>query len=500
MSAESAFLSQISKVKRRIVIRAVHRIALNASLIFLCISTFFFIIPKAEITNYNIYRSWYFVSIGISLSAALFIGLLTRRNLLNVFVEIDRRFKLQDRLSTAYEYLKLNKKSAFTELLIKDAAESLHQLNSKKLLPVRFSYLHAGFILLFITNVALYLMVNPATEFQARRGGQEIFENAGKLIEKYSMRRIGNKLDPKAGRQSIYAAKLGRLGNKIKDKSKTNAQRYAALDNYLKEVQGVQTRLANELGTRLSTAGIEGLTAGKIPELKNLSLNQLEKLKRLLNRTMNNRIPASINENIESLQELYSIEKLLSRIIDDFKRGTTYSAESTAPAGNESRASPYNHGLDKAYGDKNQPKREAQLLSNGRNRMDGAGQPDSGQREGDNGESQEGMGPPEGYSASAGNAESGEERKRSQEIEKSQGSRLQDKMASASTKSYLIHIRALTGIGEARLREEDIIRTYHKEVESLLQKEDIPLNYREYIKNYFISIGMGTEENANEFK
>ena len=440
------------------------------------------------ITNYNIYRSWYFVSIGISLSAALFIGLLTRRNLLNVLVEIDRRFKLQDRLSTAYEYLKLNKKSEFTELLTKDAAESLHQLSGKKLLPVRFSYLHAGFILLLITNAALFLMVKPASEFQTRRGGQEIFENAGKLIEKYSMHHIGNKPDPKAGRQSIYAAKLERLGNKIKDKRRS-----------IKAVCWV-TRLANELGTRLTTAGIEGLTAGKIPELKNLSLNQLEKLKGLLNRTMNNRIPASINDNIESLQELYSIEKLLSRIIDDFNSGTTYSAESTAPAGNESQASPYNNGLEKARSDKNQPKRETQLLSNGRNRTDGAGQPDSGQREGDNGESQEGMGPREGYSASAGNAKSGEERKRSQEIEKSQGSRLQDKMASARTKSYLIHIRALTGIGEARLREEDIIRTYHKEVESLLQKEDIPLNYREYIKNYFISIGMGTEENADEFK
>ena len=73
-------------------------------------------------------------------------------------------------------------------------------------------------------------------------------------------------------------------------------------------------------------------------------------------------------------------------------------------------------------------------------------------------------------------------------------------MASARTKSYLISIRTLTDIGEARLKEEDIIRTYQKEVESLLQKEDIPLNYREYIKNYFISIGMNAEENANEFK
>ena len=73
-------------------------------------------------------------------------------------------------------------------------------------------------------------------------------------------------------------------------------------------------------------------------------------------------------------------------------------------------------------------------------------------------------------------------------------------MASSPAKAYLIHIRALTDMGEARLKEEEIFRTYRKEVESILQKEDIPLNYREYIKNYFISIGINTEENAHEFQ
>ena len=55
-------------------------------------------------------------------------------------------------------------------------------------------------------------------------------------------------------------------------------------------------------------------------------------------------------------------------------------------------------------------------------------------------------------------------------------------------------------MGEARVKEEEIFRTYRKEVEGILQKEDIPANYREYIKNYFISIGMNTKENAHESK
>jgi hypothetical protein len=42
VSGEITFTSQIAKIKRRFVIHAVHRIVLNALLIFLAISTFFF--------------------------------------------------------------------------------------------------------------------------------------------------------------------------------------------------------------------------------------------------------------------------------------------------------------------------------------------------------------------------------------------------------------------------------------------------------------------------
>jgi hypothetical protein len=110
------------------------------------------------------------------------------------------------------------------------------------------------------------------------------------------------------------------------------------------------------------------------------------------------------------------------------------------------------------------------------------------------------MQPPEGYSDAAGNAKSNEANKSSHELEKTPGSAIQDKMASSPAKTYLIHIRALTDMGEARFKEEEILRTYRKEVESILQKEDMPVNYREYIKNYFISIGINTEENAHEAK
>jgi len=106
----------------------------------------------------------------------------------------------------------------------------------------------------------------------------------------------------------------------------------------------------------------------------------------------------------------------------------------------------------------------------------------------------------EGNATSAGRAKAQEVNQPVHELETNPSGAIQDRSASSPAKTYLIHIRALTDVGEARLKEEEVFQTYRKEVEGILQKEDIPLNYREYIKNYFISIGMNTEENPHEFK
>jgi hypothetical protein len=501
VSVEISFISQIAKIKRRVVIQAIHRILLNASLIFLCISTFFFILTKTTaIRNYNIYGSWYFVSIGISLSAALLIGFVTRSNLLNILIDIDRRLKLQDRISTAYEYLKFKKKTGFADLLMNDAAAKLRQIDNQQLVPARFSLLHLLVIILLIINIFLYSSVFFTSDFKSTHQELQMIENAGKLLKDYTIRRIDHKAVQQSKPQSVYSKKLAQLSNKLKDSSKPFEQRFAALDSFLKEVQGEQTRLANELGARLDSAGIKEFPIQKTSDLASLSSSQLEKLKGLLNRTLINRIPDSISQNIESLQELYGIERLLSRIIDDLKDGRSFIEESAESAANERRTSQSTETLENPPDDPNRPNPDGQFSDHSRSAADRTNHPASGKLQKNGDDLQHGMDQPEGNSASAGRAQSKEENKSSYELEKTPGSAMQDKMASSQAKSYLIHIRALTDIGEARLKEEEISQTYRKEVESILQKEDIPINYREYIKNYFISIGINTEEKAHEFK
>ena len=499
MSGEITFTSQIAKIKRRFVIHAVHRIVLNASLIFLAISTFFFIFIKAGIADYNIHGRWYFAPIGISLSAAMFIGLLTRSNFLHVLIDIDRRLKLQDRLSTAYEYLKFNKKTQFADLLMNDAAAKLRQINPQQLMPARFSFLHLLAIILLTINIFLYSSILFAPDFQSTNQELQIIENAGKLLKNYTISRIDRKAAQTSKSQSVYAKKLEQFSNKLNDSSKPLEQRYAALDRFLKEVQGEQTRLANELAAKLDSAAIKEFPIKKLPDPQNLSSSQLEKLKGLINRTLNSRMPESINQNIESLQELDSIEKLLARIMDDLKDGRSFADDSADAAGKERRTAQATETLENRPDDPNRSNPDGHLSDRSRSSADRTGHRGSEKLQEHADDLQDGIGHPEGYSASAGRAKSKEKGGSSYDLEKTPGSAIPDKMVSSRAKSFLIHIRALTDIGEARLKEEEIFQAYRKEVESILRKEDIPMNYREYIKNYFISIGINTEENTHEF-
>ena len=78
-------------------------------------------------------------------------------------------------------------------------------------------------------------------------------------------------------------------------------------------------------------------------------------------------------------------------------------------------------------------------------------------------------------------------------IDSAKGGALQDRLLPSSKDYYRAQIRTMTSIGQAKLDNQKVIGGYQKEVEGILQKEDIPLNYRAYIRNYFLSIGLRKE-------
>jgi len=501
VSLEASFNSQISKIKRRVVFQAIHRGLLNASLTFFSISIVYSILNLTGITNYGTDGTWYILPAALSLSTALLIGFVKRENLLNILIDIDRRLKLEDCVSTAYEYLQLKKKTEFSDLLINDAVVKLRQIRRKHLVPVQFSFLHLLVIILLIINMLLYSGLLFTPDFNSTRRELDKLNQAAHLLKNFMIKRIDNNTVQQSTTPSGHVKNIEQISKNLNDSSKPFEQRLGALDSFLEAVQGEQARLAQELGARLDSTGINKFSVPKTPDLANLSSSQLEKLKGFLSRTLNNRLSDAIGRNIESLQELASIENLISRIIDNLKDART-EIDDSVQSGivKKGQMPPSSESPESQPGEPIRPNPNSSYSDQNRNAGDRADHSDFGkwQRKGDG--LQDGMAPPEGYSNAAGNAKANEENQTSHDIEKTQRLATQDKLASAPAKTYLLHIRALTDKGEAPVEEEEILRTYRREVESILQKENIPVNYREYIKKYFISIGINTKENAHESK
>ena len=196
MSAESAFLSQMARIRRRAAVIAAGDLLLNTGLIFLGFQLIVLVAAISGLTGVGTRSSWYWVSIGISVSAAILTGLVTRKKFLQILLEIDRRLNLKELLSTAFEYHKLKKDSQFTNLLIQEAAAEIGRLNSRQLVPAAFSRRHSIFILMLISCIALYVLNDSTIRFKSARPGQETIEHAGTLLRNYTFKRLESRNGP----------------------------------------------------------------------------------------------------------------------------------------------------------------------------------------------------------------------------------------------------------------------------------------------------------------
>jgi len=500
MNAETFFLSEISKLKRRVIVKTVQRTLLNAALTFLGICPIVFLIKKAGFLESGAYDSWVIFLIGFSLFVGVLTAYLQKKGFLAFLIDIDTRLKLKDRLSTAYEYQKFGEKTDLSDLLMADATDTLHHLGTRKLFPLKFSFVDLGLILLILINMALYSSDYLWSGNNSMHPNQNKLEKISTLLRNYSESRIESQKEKKTRQPNVYTRELENLSRKLQEGSISRDQVFTTLNRFLKDVQGKQTRLANALDTQLATAKIEEMPVLKIPTLQNLSASNLEKLKMLLHKLPNNQIPDSVHRDIETLQELHRLETLLSQIIDDINEDTFRNEALTESDRHQTPGSQYLNDLKNARDDNQRSKIPAKFSSPRPDREDPNQQPGSDQSQGAGRDLGKEFGSRDGYSSLAGRGKSSGKKKSSTEIEKLSGPGTQDEMIPSQMQNYLIHIRSLTAIGESRIKEGDIMRIYRQEIEGVLQKEDIPLNYREYIKQYFISIGLKTEENAYESK
>ena len=267
----------------------------------------------------------------------------------------------------------------------------------------------------------------------------------------------------------------------------TREKMVSALNEMLQEIQGEHTLLAKDVNTTTQTASIDPQT---IQSLQNNQSLSLQRLKDLFQGILSENIPDRIETETAILEEHQRFENLLSQIIESIDRmesdqkGT---GESSEQAGSKTSRQRRHTKPDKNNASNDPNDRGSQGDQASDDVAGGAYPREDPDFFGDGEDYREDW---EDFSDSPGHARSNSKQNAYDALESKKGPVLQDKTIHAKREEYSVHIRSLTSIGKATVEQQDVPREYEQEIESILQKEDIPLNYREYIRNYFISIGL----------
>jgi len=489
LSADTLFLDQISKLKKLVIFNVLNRFVAIALVVFLGI---YAAARGFEKTGLYHPGAFYAILIGISLGFSLVYAFFKREGFSNILIDIDRRLKLKDRLSTAYEYQKRGKKrgkkSDMADLLIGDAGRALSMLHKKQIFPRKFPTVHLLLSILILANISLFFVDHFSAVSEQTDLNQEKVKKIISLVETYTSKKAEDGKQIKKKERHNRYQQLKNIAKKLDRRSMSRDKLLASLNKLLREIQGENFRLAKELGSKIGIENIQDMAIQRALRLEKLSSNEQKKLNMMLSKMFDNMTPGAISNDLAGLNELHSLSELLEQVIDEVESDAAGNkTKSGKKDGNAQRKNDSETVKDGTSGER-QGKGASNPKKDGKDATDPAGF-DRGQESGRDGE---GGGDTDEGPFSVGDAKSKGNEKSPYELEKVKGPALDDKTISAQKEIYSVPIRSLTAIGKAKLKGEDITRPYRQEIESILKKADIPLNYREYIKNYFISIGLET--------
>ncbi len=495
MSATTVFENHVARVQRLARLRTVSRLVLVTAVVFLCGYTVLAIASRLVRLSFDITPQLYGgLAVGAFVVAVVYV-LITRARLLPILIEIDARLKLRDRLSTAYEYQAQGKRSEFLDLLVADAGRRLSNLQRRQLFPFAFSRLHLALLIVILLNVALIGLDELLPEKEAAVPlNPQVSEQLQKTIEEYLKNNEAQQQEPEQEKktQQELQQKLEQMARQLEQQKMTRKQALEALQQNLKEIQSQQDQLTEELDVELkSLDGIRELPMPSMSQLQELSSQQLSKMQKMFREALGGELPENIQANMEMLRQYQEMDEMLENMEEQLasqgqdkqapgpeqqqEAGTQGSGEGEQMASEE----------NPEYSDAPPP---GDMASDESRTTD---QNIDGQRmQGLDGEDSENQpdSPEPGRSPGDGQLNSPSPINRTEEGPQ------QDRMAPSKKAEYNAHIRSVTTIGEATVPEEDVGRAYEQEVERVLQKEDMPLNYREYIKTYFLSIGLTSED------
>lgn len=492
MSSEHAFLQEIQSIRQTVVRRHLEKVIVQT-----CFWALIFLI-LGFVLQLSIGLPWAFqvqllgsFGAGGLLALGWFWG--TKKDFQSELIDLDERHSLNDRISTAYEFHKAKRTSPFKELLFQDAHQMLQKVSRPQRIPFQRTWIYwavpilGAVLLLAYTYSGIPWKQGDLTDEEQ----VEAISELSRLLE-MNQPKASRKYSPE-GRET--SKELQTMLEELQKGQLARKEMLGRLEELNKKAKRKQERLHENLKDSLSFGN-----SSSIPMLNNQGRQpNLQQLREQIE----NRFESLPNSLSEALKEM----ELNQELQDQFEQSMKKLQESKPS---------------------DLPPREDSELREENGESD-EGRPAPGQEEGPRGDSRQGEAPQYQDQGSSGIPERGRpgdgnnnelgdsrfdkgrdmhprgpgsrlgplQRQAPQSIEKNtnEGTRARSQTGEGTT--YSGQIRSLSKIGQSDLDEQAVIQSYEKQVEQVLNREAIPPQYRDLIKNYFLSIQLIQEKNGN---
>ena len=421
-------------------------------------------------------------------------ALRTKKSMNDTLIQVDKQFELRELLSTAYETFEQGRKSIFTNIIIRDAAKYLANKKSDQILPKRFTKIHL-LILLFIFIVfnlmSLYFTYAPS---MPKALTDTNLKNISDELESYAQNGLSELEDTEENTQMNMFEQMNEIAGNLKDQPYQDEDLLRQFEELKDKAEAERSRITRKLETELNL-GDTTETPLFNPLRDDISEAELEEFKDTLNQLFEGETPPSLSKEIENLKNLRKLELFLDKATEDIDQNVSKGNILSVLEDQETDGSRAEVENQEALGGEVIPGKNmdfpAPLVRIPP--MEGPKKPGTMEIDPDDLESKGEK------SSSAGFGKDDAGTVAAEDTEGLKNSAIRDENLSEGGTRYSLQVLALPLNAEAGVEEEEILRTYEKEIESVLNREEIPENYREYIKNYFLSIGIGSQNQKSDF-
>lgn len=424
---------------------------------------------------------------------------------LPVLITADDKLGLQERLSTAYEYVEQQPHNPFVPSLAAEAEQAARRVEPHQVFPFRIPQRLWCIPLILIALVVLGQVDMAPFQFEDW-GRAEVSDEVlteGKRLERWGRRLEALAQQEKLDRSLILARHIQDLGRRLQreeGKGGEASERINTLSQYLQRMQ-------HELRERSLMSATGDMT---VQEMLTSGKSVKQELQDILNLLRNETLPKEMRQvaeqGVQRLSQVMRNNPELSELMQNLQAGNVaaarqlvqdlmrkqQAAEEMEHLDRARRALQYSSraiqrgGQEEPQGKTSPSNQQPQRADAG----DGADFDDETMSEDMPG--MEDFASP-GFTGDYGFSGHGKKGNQ-QRLRESEQPVSQVRVKSGEGKMRLSYVRHLPLQNEAKVPLEQAVVPYQRAAEEVLTQEQIPRGYREQIKQYFLAIGMTQPE------